>query len=68
MDMSYLFAAFVWSTVGLGFFMYGKKQKRPYPLIGGILIMGASYFAKTWVNLSVVGCVLIAVIYMMKGK
>ena len=68
MDTSYLFAAFVWGTVGMGFFIYGKKRKRLYPLIGGILLMAASYFAKTWVNISIVSCAIIVGIYVLKGK
>ena len=68
MDTSYLFAAFVWGTVGMGFFIYGKKRKRLYPLIGGILLMGTSYFVRTWMNLSIVSCVIIAGLYVLKGK
>jgi len=66
MDAGYLFAALVWGSVGFGFFMYGKKQKSPVPLVCGIFLMGASYFARTPLSLSLVGIAVIAVIYMLK--
>lgn len=38
-----LFASLIWSSVGIGCFIYGKKQGSPGPLVGGILMIGASY-------------------------
>ena len=66
MDTAYLFSALVWGSVGFGFFIYGKKQKSLAHLLGGILLMSASYFAKTPLYLSLAGIVIIAGIYMMK--
>ncbi|MFC1528591.1 hypothetical protein ACFL5B_01635, partial [Candidatus Latescibacterota bacterium] len=66
MDAGYLFAALIWGSIGLGFFIYGKKQKSPVPLACGIVLMGASYFAKTPMTLSLVGAAIIAVIFVLK--
>ena len=41
---SFLFASLVWGSVGLGYFIYGKKQQCVSPMVGGILMMLASYF------------------------
>ena len=46
MDFSfhYLFASMFWSTVGTGYFIYGKKQRSMTPLIGGLLMIAVSFF------------------------
>jgi len=66
MDTGFLFAAFFWGTVGFGFFIYGKKQKSPVPLVCGIVLMGMSYFVKTPLSLSLLGIAVIALIYILK--
>ncbi len=45
MDFSagWLMTSFLVSTVGLGFFLYGKKQTRIPQLACGILLMGHPY-------------------------
>jgi hypothetical protein len=39
-----LVASFLWSTVGMGFAVYGKKQQAAVPLCGGIALMLIPYF------------------------
>ena len=34
----------LFSSVGLGFFLYGKKQKAVVPLVCGLLLMVLPYF------------------------
>jgi hypothetical protein len=34
----------LWGSVGLGYFIYGKKQQSVSPMVGGILMMIVSYF------------------------
>jgi len=41
---SFLFASLVWGSVGVGYFIYGKKQQSLCPMVGGILMIIASYF------------------------
>ena len=42
---NFLFASLIWGSVGLGYFIYGKKQGLFSPMIGGVLMMATSYFA-----------------------
>lgn len=39
-----LFASIVVSAIGLGFFLYGKRQSRPLHLIAGVALMVYPYF------------------------
>jgi len=39
-----LFAALLLSAIGLGFFTYGKRQRRAPPAVAGIGIMVLPYF------------------------
>lgn len=42
-DPTYMIASLIWSAVGLGFFVYGKKESSGVPMVGGLLIIGMSY-------------------------
>lgn len=44
MDGNTLLAGFMVSTVGLGFFMYGKKQARVPQMAFGVIAMVYPYF------------------------
>jgi hypothetical protein len=44
LDPGSLFASILISAVGLGIFIYGKKQRRAPQLVAGIVLMGYSYF------------------------
>jgi hypothetical protein len=44
-----MYASLIVSTIGTGFFIYGKKQKRFPHLAGGLLMMGVPYmFTNAW--------------------
>jgi len=62
-NSSYLFAALIWGSIGLGFAIYGKKQQAMVPLVGGILLMGVSYLISSALYMSLVGAVLVAGIF-----
>ena len=64
---AYLFAALIWGSIGLGFAIYGKRQKALVPLLGGILVMGISYFITSALYMSLVGIALVAAIVLL-GK
>jgi hypothetical protein len=53
----------VFGSVGLAYFVYGKKQQRFVPLLCGIALMAFPYFISNTVLLVVVGLVLSAVPY-----
>ena len=61
MDISStLFASLIWGSIGLGFAIYGKKQRTTVPLVGGIVLMGISYLIGSALIMSLVGAVVVA--------
>lgn len=62
-NANFLFASLVWGSVGLGYFIYGKKQSSWPPMIGGILMMVASYFVGSALLMSLVSIGLMAAVY-----
>jgi hypothetical protein len=53
----------LFSSIGLGFFIYGKKQGSIPPLISGIALMIYPYFVSSTVALVAIGVVLMAAPY-----
>ena len=53
----------LFGSVGLAYFVYGKKQQRFIPLLCGIALMAFPYFISNTVLLVVVGLMLSAVPY-----
>jgi hypothetical protein len=51
---SFLFASLIWGSIGIGYFVYGKKQRSIVPTVGGILMVTASYFAGSAGAMSVI--------------
>ena len=47
-------------AIGVGYFMYGRRQTKFAPLIAGILLCVYPYFVDSVVWLSVIGLVLVA--------
>jgi hypothetical protein len=62
-NSSYLFAALIWGSIGLGFAIYGKKQQAMVPLVGGIVLMGITYFISSALYMSLVGLLLVVGIF-----
>ncbi|MGD8790335.1 MAG: hypothetical protein PVH05_12715 [Burkholderiales bacterium] len=60
MDTAWLFWGLIFGSFGFAFFMYGKKQKRPVPLVCGIALMIFPYFVTKVTLLVVTGVALIA--------
>lgn len=58
MNLNTLWASVLWGAVGSGFAIYGKKQGKPVPLVGGLVMIGATYFCETALVMSVVGVAL----------
>jgi hypothetical protein len=61
-NSSTLFASLIWGSIGLGFAIYGKKQRSVVPVVGGILLMGISYLIGSALVMSLVGMGLVAAI------
>lgn len=60
----------VWSVlfggIGIGYFMYGKKQKAIVPLCTGLALFVYPYFMPNVTVLLVVGVVLVTIPYFIK--
>jgi len=56
----------IFGSIGLGFFVYGKKQKAVIPLINGIGLIVVPYFISNIYLLVLSGIVLIALSYFIR--
>ena len=63
-------AQLVWGmlfgAIGLGFFVYGKKQKAVVPLSTGIVLFIFPYFIANVYILVIVGVILVAIPYIVR--
>ena len=59
-DPSYLLTSLVFSSIGLGYFIYGKKQKQKVVLYSGISLMVYPYFITSVSTVVLGGLVLMA--------
>ena len=63
MDMTILLWGVVFSAIGLGYFIYGKRQRAPVPLVCGLVLMVFPYFVSNVWILVLLGAALLAVPY-----
>ena len=56
----------VFGSIGLGFFVYGKKQKAVIPFVSGIGLMVIPYFISNIYILILTGIVLVALPYFLR--
>jgi len=63
---SWLVWGMLFGAVGLGFFIYGKKQKAIVPLLTGIALFVFPYVISDVYLLVIVGLVLVAVPYFIR--
>ncbi len=66
MNSATLLWGLLFSSIGMGFFIYGKKQTRAVPLVCGIVLMVYPYFVPSTIWLVVIGVVLCAVPYFVR--
>jgi hypothetical protein len=60
---AWLLWGLLYGSIGLGFFIYGRKQRAPIPLLCGIALMVFPYFVTNIVLLVAIGALLIAIPY-----
>ncbi len=66
-DANFLLASLFWGSVGLGYFIYGKKQGSWLPMVGGVLMMAFSYFIGSALLMSLLcGGIMAAVYYLLR--
>jgi len=56
----------IFGAIGLGFFVYGKKQKAIIPFLSGIGLMVFPYFISNAVILVIAGIILTALPFVIK--
>lgn len=66
MDVANLLWGVVFSSIGLGFFIYGRKQRAVVPLVCGIVLMVYPYFVSNVIALVVIGIAVSAVPYFLR--
>jgi len=66
MNPSALLWGLLFSSIGLGFFLYGKKQRAVVPLVCGLALMIYPYFIPNVFAMVAVGVVLAAVPYFLR--
>jgi len=66
MTESWLLWGVLFGSIGLGFFVYGRKQRRIVPLVCGLALMVFPYFVSSSILLVVIGAALIAVPYFVR--
>ncbi|TZF89736.1 hypothetical protein [Cognatilysobacter lacus] len=67
MSTSVLLLGVLFSSIGLGYSMYGRKQRAGVPLVCGIALMGVPYFISSVALLVIVGVVLAAIPWLLRG-
>jgi predicted membrane protein len=66
-DVGILLWGLLFSSIGLGFFLYGKKQRAVVPLVCGLVLMIYPYFIPNVIALVAIGVVLTAVPYFFRS-
>jgi predicted membrane protein len=66
LNESWLLWGMLFGSIGLGFFVYGRKQRAVVPLVCGLLLMIFPYFVSSTVLLVAIGVVLIAIPYFVR--
>lgn len=58
MNTASLFLGLIFSSIGLGYFIYGKRQRMNIPFICGMTLMIFPYFIENTMIMSVCGIIL----------
>jgi hypothetical protein len=66
MNVSTLIWGMIFGSIGLGFFLYGKKQTAIIPILSGIVLMVIPYFISNLYVLILTGITLVALPFFIK--
>jgi hypothetical protein len=66
MDTSSLLWGLLFGSIGLGFFVYSRRQKTVVPLVCGVALMIFPYFVSNTMLLVILGVALIAIPYFVR--
>ena len=62
---SFLFASLLWGSIGVGYFIYGKKQQSLSSMVGGIFMIAVSCFVGSALLMSLICILLIVSVYLL---
>ena len=62
---SFLFASLLWGSIGVGYFVYGKRQQSLSPMVAGIVMIAVSYFVGSALLMSLICILLIVAVYVL---
>ncbi len=62
-NMASLLWGILFGSIGLGYFIYGKKQGRAVPMVSGVALMAYPYFVTNSYLTVLIGIVLMALPY-----
>ncbi|MDA8422118.1 MAG: hypothetical protein M0Z89_02165 [Nitrospiraceae bacterium] len=66
MDSSSLLWGLLYGTIGMGYFVYGKKQSRVAALISGVALMAFPYFVSNAYLSLLIGIALMALPFFLR--
>jgi hypothetical protein len=66
MSATAIFLGFVFGAFGLGYFVYGRKQKAVVPLVCGVALMVVPYFIPSTILLVAIGLALLVIPYFVR--
>jgi len=66
MNTSTLVWSVLFGSVGLGFFIYGKRQSAISPMVCGLALMIYPYFVSNVIPLVIIGLVIMALPYFLR--
>lgn len=66
MDAAVLLWGLLFGSIGLGYTLYGKKQRRPVPFFCGMALMIFPYFVADTLALVLIGATLLVVPYFIR--
>ena len=66
MNESWLLWVLLFGSIGLGLFVYGKRQRAVVPLVCGLALMIFPYFVSSTIPLVGIGIILTAIPYFIR--
>ncbi|MDK1684051.1 amino acid transport protein [Acinetobacter terrestris] len=66
MTTAQLLLGVLFSSIGLGYFLYGKKQKVTVPLVCGLVLMIFPYFVESTAIFTIIGIILSLLPYFLR--
>jgi hypothetical protein len=63
LDAKFLVASLIWGSIGFGYCIYGKRQQSWVPMVGGVLMIAASYLVGSALLMSLICVAIMALVY-----